>query len=470
MGKTNNDVSIDNIYRLDGRVPIAKAIPFGLQHVLAMFVSNLTPILMVTAVAKVAGTDVVGITGADQAMLLQAAMFIAGLGTLIQLYPVWKIGAKLPVVMGVSFTFLASLQYVASTFDYQTMVGAIIVGGCIEGCLGLCVKYWRKLIAPVVSACVVTTIGFSLLSVGARSFGGGYVDDFGSIPNMIVGTVTLLACILFNLFAKGFLKQLNVLFGLVVGYITAAAMGMIDFSNFSTTINEVGWVSLPRFMPYAPKFEISAIIALVVVFLVSAAETIGDTTAVVSGGLGRDITEREVSGSLACDGFMSAVSACFGCTPITSFSQNVGLVAMTKVVNRYTIMFGALTLILAGLFPPIGAFFSTLPQPVLGGCTIMMFGTIVVSGFTMLSKCGFTQRNTVIAALSISIGIGFTQTEGIYSAFPKLINDVFGGNPVAGVFVIALVLNLLLPKDMELKHLTSEPETAATEETTEENK
>lgn len=459
MGKTTNtNVSIDNIYQLDGRVPIAKAIPFGLQHVLAMFVSNLTPILMVTAVAKLSGTDAVGITGVDQAMLLQAAMFIAGLGTLIQLYPVWKVGAKLPVVMGVSFTFLASLQYVASTFNYETMIGAIIVGGCIEGCLGLCIKYWRRFVAPIVSACVVTTIGFSLLSVGARSFGGGYVEDFGSAPNLLVGTVTLLACILFNLFAKGFWKQLNVLFGLIVGYICAAAMGMVDFSNFAVTIDEVGYISLPRFMPYTPQFNAGAIIALLVVFLVSAAETIGDTTAVVSGGLGRDITEKELSGSLSCDGFLSAVSACFGCTPITSFSQNVGLVAMTKVVNRYTIMFGALTLILAGLFPPIGAFFSTLPQPVLGGCTIMMFGTIIISGFTMLSKCGFSQRNTVIAALAFSIGIGFTQVPGIYSAFPQMVNDIFGGNPVAGVFVIAMVLNLVLPKNMEIKNISSENE------------
>lgn len=459
MQKTQkSNASIENIYKLDGRVPVAKAIPFGLQHVLAMFVSNLTPILMVTAVAKLSGSDTVGITGVDQAMLLQAAMFVAGLGTLIQLYPVWRIGAKLPVVMGVSFTFLASLQYVASTFDYETMIGAVIVGGCIEGCLGLCVKYWRRFVAPIVSACVVTTIGFSLLSVGARSFGGGYTEDFGSMPNMLIGTITLASCILFNLFAKGFWKQLNVLFGLLVGYGCSMAMGMVDFSSFTATIDTVGYFSLPKFMPYTPKFELGAIIAVLVVFLVSAAETIGDTTAVVSGGLGREITEREVSGSLACDGFLSAISGCFGCTPITSFSQNVGLVAMTKVVNRFTIMFGALILILAGLFPPIGAFFSTLPQPVLGGCTIMMFGTIVVSGFTMLSQCGFNQRNTVIAALALSIGIGFTQEAGIYSAFPKMVGDIFGGNPVAGVFVIAMVLNLILPKDMEIKSLAETEE------------
>lgn len=454
MGKNGNvDVSIENIYRLDGRVPVAKAIPFGLQHVLAMFVSNLAPIIMVTAGAKFAGIDEVGIQHVDLAILLQSAMFIAGLGTMIQLYPVWRIGAKLPVVMGVSFTFVASLTFVASTFNYQTMIGAVIVGGCVEGVLGLTYKYWKRIIAPIVSACVVTTIGFSLLSVGARSFGGGFVEDFGASKYIIVGLITLLSCVTFNVFAKGFLKQLNVLFGLVVGYIVSFVFGIVNFSKFHDTINTVGYISFPRFLHYKPEFKVSAIIALVIVFLVSAAETIGDTTAVVSGGLDRDITEREVSGSLACDGFLSAISGLFGCTPITSFSQNVGLVAMTKVVNRFTIMFGALTLILAGLFPPIGAFFATLPQPVLGGCTIMMFGTIVVSGMNMIGKCGFNQRNTIICALSISLGIGFTQTKGIFSSFPQIVQDIFAGNPVAGVFVLSMVLNLLLPANMDIKKL-----------------
>jgi len=384
------DVSIDNIYKLDGRVPVAKAIPFGLQHVMAMFVSNLAPIAMVCGVAKLLGSDQTGIGGVELARLLQSAMFIAGLGTLIQLYPVWRVGARLPVVMGVSFTFVATLTYIATNFNYQTMIGAIIVGGCVEGCLGLTYKYWKRIVSPIVSACVVTTIGFSLLSVGARSFGGGYVDDFGAPKYMIVGLITLLSCIIFSALAKGFVKQLNVMFGLVVGYITSFIVGIITikqlFEQFSTTINEVGFIALPRILPYKPVFNISAILSIVVVFFVSAAETIGDTTAVVAGGLDRDITEKEISGSLACDGFLSSVSGLLGCTPITSFSQNVGLIAMTKVVNRFTIMFGALTLILAGLFPPIGAFFSTLPQPVLGGCTIMMFGTIVVSGMNMIGK------------------------------------------------------------------------------------
>lgn len=435
----NTDVSIDNIYKLEGRVPVSKAIPFGLQHVLAMFVSNLVPIIIVVGAATKAHPEL----QIDLPMLIQNAMFVAGLGSLIQLYPVWKIGAKLPVIMGVSFSFLASLLYVATTYNYPTMIGAVIVGGCIEGSLGLCAKYWRKFVSPIVSACVVTTIGFSILNVGAASFGGGHgAADFGSIQNLFVGTVTLVSCLLFNIFAKGFWKQLSILFGLIVGYILSIFMGKIDFQP----ILDANFVAIPHFLPFKPEFNLNAIIALVVVFLVSAAETIGDTTAVCVGGLGRDITEREVQGSLACDGFLSAVSGLFGCTPITSFSQNVGLVAMTKVVNRFTIRFGALTLILAALFPKIGAFFSTLPEPVLGGCTIMMFGSIVVSGMNMIARCGFTSRNTTIASLSLSMGIGFTQVPEIFKEFPPLLRDVFSANPVANVFVIALVLTFLLPK------------------------
>ena len=215
-------------------------------------------------------------------------------------------------------------------------------------------------------------------------------------------------------------------------------------------MQELGVIALPKLFAYTPKFELGAIVSVTLVFLVSAAETIGDTSAVCTGGLGREITEKEVSGSLACDGFISAVSGgVFGCPPITSFSQNVGLVAMTKVVNRFTIMFGALTLILAGLFPPVGAFFSTLPDCVLGGCTVIMFGAIIVSGVTMLGECGFDQRNTIIAATSFAIGIGVTQVPEFFSGMPQLVSDIFANNPVAGVFVVAMVLSLTLPKKIK---------------------
>lgn len=430
--------SMDNIYKLNGKVPVAKAIPFGLQHILAMFVANIAPILIVAGVCN--------ISEQEKVTLIQCAMLIAGIGTLIQLFPVWRIGSGLPIVMGISFTFVSIFSYIGATYGYGTIMGAVLIGGIIEGCLGLLAKYWTKIITPIVSASVVTAIGFSLLSVGASSFGGGTgAEDFGSVKNWILGSITLLCCILFNLFAKSYWKQLSVLFGLVVGYIVAIPMGMVDFSSLSST----AIISFPQFMPFKMEFNINAIVSVTLIFLVSATETIGDTSALASSGLGRDVTAKETAGSIACDGFISSISSLFGCLPITSFSQNVGLVAMTKVVNRFTIGTGAVIMILAGIFPIFGAVLATLPNAVLGGCTIMMFGTIVVSGLQMVSKCGFSHRNITIAALSLSVGIGFTQVPEVFAVFPKIVQTVFAENCVAVVFVVALLMNLILPKEME---------------------
>ena len=439
------DCSINNIYRLEGRVPIGKAIPFGLQHILAMFVSNLAPITII------AGASKTSLTPAQLGMLLQNAMFVAGIATMIQLYPIWRIGSKLPVVMGVSFTFVTVLSTISANYGYPAVVGAVLVGGLFEGTLGLMAKYWRKIITPIVAASVVTAIGFSLFTVGARSFGGGYNDDFGSAQNLIPGTVTLAACLLWNIFAKGYLKQLSVLAGLVVGYILAITMGKVDLSM----IMSGGIISLPHLMPFKPEFYPGAIISACIIFLVSAAETIGDTSALVAGGLNRKITGEEISGSLGCDGYGSVISGLFGCPPVTSFSQNVGLVNMTKVVNRFTIMTGAACMILAGLLPPVGNFFASLPDAVLGGCTIMMFGTILTSGIQMVADCGFSQRNITIAALSLSIGIGFTTASevGIWDIFPPMIQSVFSANVVAVVFVVSIILSLILPKDMDVKKI-----------------
>lgn len=435
------NTEMKNLFQLDGRVPVLKAIPFGLQHILAMFVANLTPITLIGVAS--------GLSQDQIAFLLQNAMFVAGIATLVQLYPVWKVGSKLPIVMGVSFTFVAILSYVGATYGYPSAIGAILVGGIFEGVLGLLAKYWKKIITPIVAASVVTSIGFSLFSVGTRSFGGGYTDSFGSAENLILGTVTLAACLLFNIFAKGYKKQLSVLFGLFVGYVLAIFMGKVDLS----VIMSEGLISLPHLLSFKPEFHLGAIIGVAVIFLVSAAETIGDTSALVNSGLNREVSEKEISGSLACDGFCSSISSLFGCPPITSFSQNIGLINMTGVVNRFTIATGAICMILAGLLPPIGNFFATLPESVLGGCTIMMFGTILTSGIQMISKAGFNQRNVTIVALSLAVGIGFTSgTEAdIWHIFPQIVQDVFAGNCVAVVFVVSIVLSLILPKDMEIK-------------------
>ncbi len=439
MTKTNQSIaSMDNIYTLDGKVPLLKSIPFGLQHVLAMFVANIAPIMIVTGAC--------GLSTQETASLIQTAMIMAGLGTFVQLFTVWKLGAKLPIVMGISFTFVSVFCYVGPQWGYEAIIGAVLIGGILEGLLGLCAKYWRKIISPIVSACVVSAIGFSLLSVGANSFAGGVgAADFGSAQNWILGTITLVCCIMFNMLAKGHLKQLSVLFGLVVGYVVALLMGKVDLSS----LEGIALISLPQIMPYKPVFNLSAIISVTMIFLVSATETIGDTSAMTNTALGREATDKEISGSLACDGMMSSLSACFGCMPITSFSQNVGLLAMTKVINRYTIATGAGILLLAGIFPAFGAVLATLPEAVLGGCTIMMFGNIVISGLQMIGSCGFTQRNITIAALSLSVGLGFTQVPEMFTIFPDMVRTIFAENCVAVVFVAAIILNLVMPKEKE---------------------
>ena len=437
---TKHTTSVGNIYQLDGRVPVSRAIPFGLQHILAMFVANMAPIIIVAGAS--------GVSGSKLAMLIQSAMLIAGIGTLIQLFPIGRVGSGLPIVMGISFTFVSIFCYIGVNYGYGAIMGAVLIGGLIAGILGLFAKYWMKLIAPIVSASVVTAIGFSLLSVGSTSFGGGSgSEDFGSAKNWILGSVTLLCCILFHIFAKSYFKQLSVLFGLIVGYLIAIPMGMVDFSSLSGT----SVIALPHLLPFKMEFHPNAILSAVLIFLVSATETIGDTEALANSGLNRSASTKEISGSLACDGFISSLSSLFGCLPITSFSQNVGLVAMTKVVNRFTIATGAIIMILAGIFPIFGSVLATLPDAVLGGCTIMMFGTIVVSGLQMIGKCGYSQRNITIVALSLSIGIGFTQVPDLFAIFPKIIETVFAENCVAVVFLVAVLLNLVLPKNMDVE-------------------
>jgi NCS2 family nucleobase:cation symporter-2 len=432
--------NINNLYQLDGRVPIGKAIPFGLQHVLAMFVSNITPIIILA--------NVVGIAPGVSAVLIQNCMIIAGIGTLIQLYPIWRIGSRLPIVMGISFTFLSLSIGIATSQGMGVLMGAVIIGGIVEGILGLFAKYWVKLVPHIVAATVVTAIGFSLLPIGANSFAGGQgAEDFGSLNNWIVGSITLVSCLVCQVFAKGFLRSLSVLVGLIVGYIVAACMGMVNFYG----ITQQGFVSLPQFMPFEPEFNLGAILSIVCVYLVSATETIGDTSALCNGALKRNPHKVEMGASISCDGFVSTVAGMFGCTPITSFSQNVGLAAMSGVVNRFTIATGACIMILGGIFPAVGYALTTIPQAVLGGCTLLMFGSILFAGFGMMARSGFSQRNMVIASLSLSVGIGFTQASGMFGIFPELVKTVFAENCVAVVFLIAVVLNIFLPKEKEVK-------------------
>lgn len=276
-----------NLYQLDGRVPLVQAIPFGLQHVLAMFVANITPIIILA--------NVVGLEPALSGALIQNCMIIAGIGTLIQLYPIWRIGSRLPIVMGISFTFLSLAIFIGTTQGIGALMGAVVIGGIVEGLLGLFAKHWLFIISRVVAATVVTAIGFSLLPIGANSFAGGQgAADFGSVQNWIVGTFTLLTCLGFQIFAKGFLRSLSVLIGLIAGYILAVCMGMVDFSG----LQHAHVIALPRFLPFGLEFNWGAILSVVAIYLVSATETIGDTNALCVSTLSRSPHKAELGASI----------------------------------------------------------------------------------------------------------------------------------------------------------------------------
>lgn len=432
----NEKLSANALRSLDAPVSFWRGIPFGLQHVMAMFVANLAPIFIVASAA--------GMDAEQSTAIIQSGLLVAGLGTCLQLYGIWRIGSRLPMVTGISFTYVAAAIAIVSNQGYGAVIGAVLVGGLLEAVLGLTAQYWRKFVPPIVSAVVVTTIGFSLLTVGAQSFGGGAgAKDFGDWKNLTLGLISLVACLAFQLLARGTAKQLSVLFGLVVGYLVAIAMGKVDFSGFA----HLSLVSVPKIMPVKPVFDLGAIVSFALLYIVSSVEVLGDTAALTKVGLNRAPTDRETAGAIAGDGIISSVSGLFGCLPLTSFAQNIGLVAMTKVVNRKVILSGGLILVLASFVPAVAEVFNSLPQAVLGGCTIMMFGNIVLSGFQMISEAGYTQRNITIAALSLTIGIGFTQVSDIFAHFPALFQSMFASNPIAVAFVVAVILNAVLPSE-----------------------
>ena len=461
-------------YELDGRIPLGQAIPLGLQHVLAMFVGNLSPLLIILGTC---GLTVDAGFSALRVTLLQNAMVIAGLVTFIQLYPIGPIGGRLPIVMGTSSGFIGINNSIAIStmggiaagtittnanagiFAYGVLMGACIVGGVFEMGLGFLIKPLRKFFPPVVTGTVVIAIGLSLISVGINFFAGGSgVKDFGSLWNLLLGLITLAAILVFKHGFKGFPSIASVLIGIVIGYIVSLLMGFIlgeatVIPAYITKWNQVAtakWFALP--LP--PKeifsnirFRLDAIIPMCIMFIVTAVETIGDTSGVVEGGLNRAPTDRELSGSVVCDGFGSSIAALFGVLPNTSFSQNVGLVGMTKVVNRFAISMGAGILVLAGLFPKIGAIINIMPQPVLGGAAVFMFASIVISGINLITKEPLTGRNATIVAIALGLGFGLGSSTAAQAFMPQWLKYIFGGSGIVPAALIAILLNVIIPKD-----------------------
>jgi uracil-xanthine permease len=480
MEKAKKKPSFTSPYDLNGRIPLRQAVPLGLQHVLAMFVGNLSPLLIIMATC---GLTVDNGFADLRVTLLQNAMVIAGLITFIQLYPIGPIGGKLPIVMGTSSGFIGINNSIcistmggiaagtittdvnAGIFAYGVLMGACIVGGVFEMGLGFLIKPLRKFFPPVVTGTVVIAIGLSLISVGINFFAGGSgVKDFGSLWNLLLGLITLIAILVFKHAFKGFPSIASVLIGIAIGYIASLIMGFI----LPRTLEIDGATIIPAYItkwdqvasakwfaiPLPPKeiftnirFRLDAIIPMCIMFIVTAVETIGDASGVVEGGLNRDATNKELSGAVICDGFGSSVAALFGVLPNTSFSQNVGLVGMTKVVNRFAIAMGAGILVLAGLFPKIGAIINIMPQPVLGGAAVFMFASIVISGINLITKEPLTGRNATIVAIALGLGFGIGSSSAAQAFMPQWLKYIFGGSGIVPAALIAIILNIVIPKN-----------------------
>ena len=427
-----------SIYQLEGRVPLGQAVPLGIQHVLAMFLGNVSPLIIVCGLLN--------IPIETKSILIQNSMFVAGIATMIQLYPVFKVGSGLPVVMGTSSGFIGTEKAIGAAYGYSAIMGASLTGAILETILGFFIKPLRKLFPPVVTSLVVISIGLSLLPVGVKYFAGGAgAADFGSPKHLLIGTIVMLVIIVLQNFAKGFIKSSAILIGIIVGYIVSVCMGMVDF----TAVKEASWISLPRPFVMGFEFRLDAIISMCIMYVATTVETIGDISAISVGGLGREATDKELAGGVMADGASSLIAAVFGLAPNTSFSQNVGLVAVTKVVNKFVIMTGALFLILAGFFPKLSALLSVMPQSVLGGAAVIMFAMIFVSGLQSLLSEGIEGRNGLIVALAIGIGVGIGNVPEALDQLPAFIGQVFAQNGIIMTFVIATVLNLVLPKDKD---------------------
>ena len=453
-------------YEFDAKMPLRQAIPLGLQHVFAMFVGNLTPLLIITSACGLAGGEFADL----QVSLLQNAMFVAGVVTLVQLFSIGPVGGQVPIIMGTSSGFLGVFNSVAASMGggvlaYGAIMGASILGGLFETVLGFFLKPLRKFFPSVVTGTVVLSIGLSLISVGVNSFGGGNAaKDFGSMENLLLAVFVLVVILFFKHWTKGFLSSSSILIGIVAGYIAAFIMGFVlpttgvtaDGVEFTKAwvlnwdkVAQASWFAIPKLVPVKIVFDMRAILPVLIMFIVTAVETVGDISGVMEGGMGREATDKELSGGVACDGLGSSFAAFFGVLPNTSFSQNVGLATMSGVINRFAIATGAAIMIIGGVFPAIGLTLTKIPQAVLGGCTIMMVGSILFAGFGMMAKCGFGNRNMIIASLSLSVGLGFTSASQMFNIFPDIVKTDFAENCVAVVFVLAVLLNLILPKEKE---------------------
>lgn len=444
--------SREALFQLSGIPPLGMSISLALQHLVAMIVGCVTPAIIIA--------NALGLPQSERVLLIQVSLVMSAVTTLIELFPIGgKLGSGLPVMFGISFAYLPSMQaIVGGGGDIATIAGAMVIGGIVAAVVGVFVKKIRRFFPPIITGTVVFTIGLSLYPTAINYMAGGAGNTYevvvlrkgstsalvhGSWQNWAVAAFTLIVVMVMSNKGKGICKLAAILLGMIAGYIVAAVFGMVDLSE----VRDAAWFSLPRFMHFGIKFEFSACIALALLFAINAIQAIGDLTATTVGGLNREPTDQELQGGIVTYGLTNVLSAFFGSLPTATYSQNVGIVTTNKVVNRVVFALAGGFLLLAGLIPKFSAILTTIPQCVLGGATITVFSTIAMTGMKLIASETISPRNTTIVGLSAALGVGISQSSSALSQFPESITIIFGKTPVVIATIMAVLLNLILPQE-----------------------
>ena len=438
-----------SIFELTGVPSLKQALPLAVQHVVAMIVGCVTPAIIVSGAANGGA----GLSTGDQVILIQSALVVAALSTLIQLFPIgrnWKlgIGAGLPVIMGVSFAYVPSMQAIAADYGVATIVGAQLVGGLVAVVMGLLVRKIRVFVPPLITGTVVFTIGLSLYPTAINYMAGGTGSaDYGSWQNWLVAVFTLVVVTVLNHYGKGIWKLSSILIGVVAGYALAACFGMIRFDS----VSEATMFQLPGLMHFGITFEPSSCVAIGLLFAINSIQAIGDYSATTIGGLDREPTDRELQNGIVGYGLSNVLGSFLGGLPTATYSQNVGIVTTTKVVNRWVLGLAAVILGVAGLVPKFSALLTTIPYCVLGGATVSVFASIAMTGMKLVTSEQMDYRNTSIVGLAAALGMGISQASAALATFPAWVTTVFGKSPVVLATLVAVLLNVVLPKSKETK-------------------
>lgn len=434
MASTSNGRLIKPVYEIEDRPPLSNSLPLALQHILAMFAGNITAPILVTGM--------LGLNMADRTFLIQAALLAAAIATLIQVNRFWKIGSRLPIVMGTSNAFIPTVMGIASRYGIGAVLGAGFIGGLFEFGLGSILSRIRKIFTNLVTGIVVLTIGLTLIPVGIRQAAGGAVN-FGSAQNLLVSALVLVSIIVLNQFGKGYIRASSILLGMGLGYIVAIGLGMVDFS----AVREAAWFAVPTPFRYQWSFPPSAVIAMLMMYVVTAVETVGDASAITMGGAGREASEAETTGAVLADGLASSLASVFNAFPNTSYSQNVGVVTLTGVMSRHVVKVGAFILLAMSLFPKLAAVISVMPTAVLGGAAIIMFSMVASSGFVILQRVTLNRRNQLIIAVSLGLGVGLNLMPSALGILPDGLKLIFAETGVATATLSALLLDQVLPHE-----------------------